>query len=130
LGALIFGGILDRHPMLQIVFAEGGINWAAAAIQDAELTFDVHSDVFDVKPKHRPSYYWHKNCYATFQVDPIGLQLLPQIGADRAMWAQDYPHSEGTMGRTWDSIKAIVDATSEKDARMILGDTASKLYRL
>ena len=42
LGNLIFGGILDRHPKLRIVFAEGGINWVAGALQDAELTYDVH----------------------------------------------------------------------------------------
>src|SRR5262249_42726243 len=33
-GNLIFGGILDRHPTLRIVFAEGGINWVAGALQD------------------------------------------------------------------------------------------------
>ena len=130
LGNLIFGGILDRHPNLRIVFAEGGINWVAGALQDAELTYGAHREIYDWRLKHHPSYYWHHNCYATFQTDRIGLKLLDDIGADRVMWAQDYPHSEGTFGYTADALQEVLDATSESDARKILGETAAALYQL
>jgi len=130
LGNLIFGGILDRHPSLKIVFAEGGINWVPGALQDAELTFGAHREIFDIVPKHRPTDYWHENLYATFQTDALGLGLLDQIGADRVMWAQDYPHGEGTFGYTADALRAVIAATSEGKARLILGDTATRLYRL
>jgi predicted TIM-barrel fold metal-dependent hydrolase len=130
LGNLIFGGILDRHPMLRIVFAEGGINWVAGALQDAELTYGAHRELFDWPLKYRPSHYWHNHCYATFQTDPIGLKLIENIGADRVMWAQDYPHSEGTFGYTADALTEITDSVSEADARKILGETALALYRL
>lgn len=130
LGNLIFGGILDRHPSLRIVFAEGGINWVAGALQDAELTYGAHREIYDWPMKHRPSHYWHHNCYATFQTDPIGLELLEHIGADRVMWAQDYPHSEGTFGYTADALSEVTDSVSESDARKILGETALALYKL
>jgi predicted TIM-barrel fold metal-dependent hydrolase len=130
LGNLIFGGILDRRPKLRIVFAEGGINWVAGALQDAELTYGAHRELFDWPLRHRPSYYWHNHCYATFQTDPIGIKLIEQIGADRVMWAQDYPHSEGTFGYTADALAEITDAVSDADARKILGGTALELYKL
>jgi predicted TIM-barrel fold metal-dependent hydrolase len=130
LGNVIFGGILDRHPTLQIVFAEGGINWVPSALQDAELTYGAHREIFDIVPKHRPTDYWHENLYATFQTDALGLGLLDQIGADRVMWAQDYPHGEGTFGYTTGALRQVIDATSEANARLILGDTATRLYRL
>jgi predicted TIM-barrel fold metal-dependent hydrolase len=130
LGNLIFGGILDRYPKLQIVFAEGGINWVAGALQDAELTYGAHRELFDWPLKHNPGYYWHHNCYATFQTDKIGLKLLDYIGADRVMWAQDYPHSEGTFGYTADALQEVLEATSESDARKMLGGTAAALYKL
>lgn len=130
LGSLIFGGVLDRHPKLRVVFAEGGINWVAGALQDAELTFDVHRGMLDPMPKQRPTDYWRQHCYATFQTDPLGLGLLGRLGADRVMWAQDYPHSEGTFGFTGTALKEVLDAVSEADARLILGDTASALYKL
>ncbi len=130
LGNLIFGGILDRHPSLRVVFAEGGINWVAGALQDAELTYGAHREIYDWKMEHRPSHYWHNNCYATFQTDPIGLELLEHIGADRVMWAQDYPHSEGTFGYTANALREVTDSVSESDARKILGETALALYKL
>jgi predicted TIM-barrel fold metal-dependent hydrolase len=129
-GNLIFGGILDRHPTLRIVFAEGGINWVAGALQDAELTYGAHLELYDWKPKHRPSHYWYHHCYATFQTDSIGLKLIEQIGADRIMWAQDYPHSEGTFGYTADAVREIIDTVNTDDARRILGGTATSLYGL
>ena len=130
LGNLIFGGILDRRPKLRIVFAEGGINWVAGALQDAELTYGAHRELFDWPLQHRPSHYWHNHCYATFQTDPIGIKLIEQIGADRVMWAQDYPHSEGTFGYTTDALTEITDVVSDSDARKILGQTALELYKL
>lgn len=130
LGNLIFGGIFDRHPRLKVVFAEGGINWVAGALQDAELTYGAHRELYDWQLKHRPSYYWHNHCYATFQTDAIGLKLLDEIGADRVMWAQDYPHSEGTFGYTADAVKEIMNIVPNADARKILGETALAVYKL
>ncbi|MCK9563325.1 MAG: amidohydrolase, partial [Bacteroidales bacterium] len=129
-GNLIFGGILDRHPELRIVFAEGGINWVAGALQDAELTYGAHRKLYDWPMKHNPSHYWFNHMYATFQTDRIGLKLVDDLGADRLMWAQDYPHSEGTFGYTSAALEAILAVTSEAQARKILGETAISLYGL
>jgi len=129
-GQLVFGGVFDRHPNLRIVFAEGGIAWVPPALQDAEAIFDSFGNDDIIHIDHRPSHYWHNNCYATFQSDPLGLKQLDIIGADRVMWATDYPHSEGSFGYGRETVRAVVDATSAEDARAILGGTAIKLYRL
>lgn len=129
-GNLIFGGILDRHPELQVVFAEGGINWVPGALQDAELTYGAHREIFDYVPALRPTDYWHRNLYATFQTDAVGLTQLDLIGADRVMWAQDYPHGEGTFGYTSEAQAEVIAAAGEDSARLILGDTATRLYGL
>jgi predicted TIM-barrel fold metal-dependent hydrolase len=128
---LVFGGVFDRHPGLQVVFAEGGLSWVPPALQDAEAIFDSfgNGDLVD-RIDHRPSHYWHRNCYATFQSDPLGLRLLDVIGPDRVMWATDYPHSEGAFGYGREAARAVVDATIADDARAILGGTAIKLFKL
>jgi predicted TIM-barrel fold metal-dependent hydrolase len=130
-GQLVFGGVFDRHPNLKIVFAEGGIAWVPPALQDAEMIFDSfgNGDVLDHMDL-RPTEYWHKNCYATFQVDALGLKQLDIIGADRIMWATDYPHSEGTFGYGREAVRAIVEMTGADDARAILGGTAIEVFTL
>ena len=99
-------------------------------MQDAEAVLDVHGTGLDLIPERRPSEYWRANCYATFQNDLLGLSLIDYIGADRLMWAGDYPHNESSCGFGWDSMMSVVDAVSENDARKILGGTAIGLYRL
>jgi predicted TIM-barrel fold metal-dependent hydrolase len=130
-GQLLFGAVFDRHPRLQVVFAEGGLAWVPAALQDAELIYDSFGNGEIIEPlEHRPIHYWHTNCYATFQNDPVGLRLLDIIGADRVMWATDYPHSEGSFGYGRSSVNAVVEATSADQARDILGGTAIRLFKL
>lgn len=130
-GQLLFGAVFDRHPKLQVVFAEGGLAWVPAALQDAEVLFDTfgNGDIIE-KLEHRPSHYWHQNCYATFQNDPVGLRLLDIVGADRAMWATDYPHSEGSFGFGRSSVRSVVDATTADQARAILGGNARRVFGL
>lgn len=128
-GVFVFGLIFDNFPELKVVFAEGGINWVAGLLQDAEMLCNHHVDLFESRPKHRPSHYWHRNCYATFQDDPVGLRMLDVIGADRIMWAVDYPHNESVFGYTHDVIGKIVTAVgSDDDVRNILGGTAKKVF--
>ena len=131
LGQLIFGGVFDRHPKLNVVFAEGGLAWLLAALQDAEMLYDSfgNGNLLD-RIEHRPSWYWRNHCYATFQNDLVGLKNLDYIGADRIMWGSDYPHTEGTFGYTSRSLQSILDHVPEEQARMIIGGTAAKLYKL
>jgi predicted TIM-barrel fold metal-dependent hydrolase len=130
-GQLVFGGVFDRHPELQVVFAEGGMSWVPPALQDAELIFDSwrNGDIID-RLEHRPSAYWHRNCYATFQADPLGLRQLDIIGPDRVMWATDYPHTEGAFGYGREAVRMVVDATAPDDAREILGGAAARVFGL
>ena len=130
LAQMIFGGVFERHPAAKVVFAEGGISWVAPFLQDAEQFYDTYGQAIQPIPQ-RPGRYWRNNCYATFQTDLLGLtRLLDVIGPDRVMWAADYPHTEGTFGYTTDSVRQVIDNVSPEDARMILGDTAMKVFRL
>jgi predicted TIM-barrel fold metal-dependent hydrolase len=130
LGELIFGGVFDRHPKLQVVFSEGQIYWVAGFLQDAEHAYDALYNAFDEKIKLRPTDYWQNNCYATFMVDRLGFELLHYIGADRIMWSSDYPHSESVFGIGWSAMQDVAQRTTEAQTRAILGDTATRLYRL
>jgi predicted TIM-barrel fold metal-dependent hydrolase len=130
IGEFIFGGIFDRFPKLKVVFTEANMNWVPGLLQDAEMFADCLSAFADPKINHRPSYYWHKNCWTTFTMDPVGMRLLDMIGPERTMWSTDYPHNESTLGYSWKSIQAVLDNASEDDARKMLGATAMDVYNL
>ena len=126
---LVFGGVFDRFPDVQVVFAEAGIGWVLPWLQDAEALYDLYGSLLD-PIEHRPSYYWRNNCYGTFQADELGLAHVDVLGADRIMWAADYPHSEGTFGFSRKAMKVVYDTLGEEDAKLVLGGNAKRLFRI
>lgn len=130
-GALVFGGLFDRHPGLRVVFLEGGISWVASAIHDADMLYHSFQSQVDLRLAHDPSWYWFQHCYATFITDPAGLDLLHRIGADRVMWSADYPHFESSLGYSRRSVDTVIAAAaSVADAQRIVGGTAIDLFRM
>lgn len=130
-GMLTFAGVFDRFPKLKVVFVEGGISWVASMLHDADMIYNSFSSSVSPKLKHPPSWYWRNHCYATFMTDPVGLEVLHRIGADRVMWASDYPHQESTFGYTRSAIQAVFDAVPNvEDAQKILGKTAIEVFNM
>jgi predicted TIM-barrel fold metal-dependent hydrolase len=126
--ALTFSGVFDRFPDLRIVFAEAGIGWVPPMLHDADVIYTSFPPLMEPKLRHPPSWYWFHHCYATFQVEPGGLELMHRIGADRILWASDYPHPESTFGYTRTAVDAVLDAVGEEAARKIVGGNALTLF--
>ncbi|MFQ5933510.1 MAG: amidohydrolase family protein [Dehalococcoidia bacterium] len=83
-------------------------------------TIDVDSHVLE------PSDLWEKNLEPEERTVPSIAQL---VGADRILWASDYPHSEGHADVLKDVLEAINPLPGE-DQQKILGGNAAKLYGL
>ena len=58
--------------------------------------------------------------YASFMVDPLGLELIDRIGVDRVMWSSDYPHNESTFGYSEQSLASVVEAVGPEAAVKIV----------
>ena len=127
---MAFGGVFDRNPGLRVIFVESGLHWVPGALQEADMIYESFPNHQRPKLSHSPSHYWFNNCYATFMVDPAGLEMIHRIGADRAMWSSDYPHNESTLGYTRSAVSAVFDATSVEDAQRIVGGNAIEVFGL
>ena len=77
-----------------------------------------------------PSFYWQRQCYATFMDDPIAMQLIDRIGVDTVMWSLDFPHPESVYGYAGSVAKSIYDTIGHEKAKKVLGGTAARLYNL
>ena len=64
--------------------------------------------------------YWDHHMYASFMVDPLGLEQIDRIGVDRVMWSSDYPHNESTFGYSEQSLANVVDAVGLDDAAKVV----------
>ncbi len=129
-GRYVFGGILDRFPGLRIGWFEGGINWVPSAIQDAEHIYASLQHMAGRKIRHDVAHYWHHHMFASFMVDPLGLELIDRIGADRVMWSSDYPHNESTFGYSEQSLASVVGAVGPETAKAIVSDNVMSFLGL
>jgi predicted TIM-barrel fold metal-dependent hydrolase len=68
--------------------------------------------------------------YASFMVDPLGLELVDRIGTDRVMWSTDFPHNESTYGYSGESLASVVDAVGVDAAVGIVGGNVERYLGL
>jgi predicted TIM-barrel fold metal-dependent hydrolase len=129
LTGMILSGMCERHPDLRLVLGEAGIGWVPYVVErmDRQLR-KYHALVRDYRIETLPSETFRKQVWMTFQEDTIGIKLIPEIGADRVMWASDYPHGDGTWPHSRSAVAAILEQLSAGDGRKVVGENAARLY--
>ena len=86
--------------------------------------------MFNHQLSHDVRHYWDNHMCASFMVDPLGLQLIDQIGVDNVMWSSDYPHNESTFGYSEKSLKTVVDAVGPEAATKIVSTNIKRFLGL
>ena len=123
---IIYGGVLEAHPGLKVVIGESGIGWIPYILEHMDLEWE---DQFkDLTLAMKPSGYWRRQCYATYQSDPIGIRLLDILGDDNVMWGSDFPHPDGVWPDSRDFIARELGGVSSETRRKIICDNAAHLY--
>jgi len=124
---IIYGGVLEAHPGLKLVIGESGIGWIPYILEHMDLEWE---DQFkDLTLTMKPSAYWHRQCYATYQSDPIGVRLLDILGEDNVMWGSDFPHPDGVWPDSQEFIARELGDVPETTRRKIVCGNAARLYR-
>ena len=122
----IYGGVLEAHPRLKLVIGESGIGWIPYVLEHMDLEWE---DQFkDLTLAMKPSAYWRRQCYATYQSDPIGIRLLDILGEDNVMWGSDFPHPDGVWPDSQAFIERELGGVPAATRRKIVCANAAALY--
>jgi len=78
----------------------------------------------------KPSEYWHRQCYATYQSDRIGIKMIDELGEDNVMWGSDFPHPDGVWPDSTEVIEKELGHLPAKTRRKIVCENAGRLYGL
>jgi len=121
---LILTGMFDRWPTLQIVIGHMGemIPFMLARIDSTLTPVARHL-------QRTVAEYFLQNFFITtsgFFADPLLLLALQTIGADRIMFAVDYPYGTNEQGRVFLDRAAISPADKEKVSHL----NAERLLKL
>ncbi|HVC55414.1 MAG TPA: amidohydrolase family protein [Stellaceae bacterium] len=125
--SIIFAGVLEHRPDLKIVIGEAGTGWIPYILDRMDAEWEDQFKELDLKM--RPSEYWHRQCYATYQSDPVGVKLLEELGEDNIMWGSDFPHPDGIWPDSQEYIQKELGHLPEATRKKIVCDNAAKLYR-
>ncbi len=113
-----------------MVFLESNGGWIVPWLE----RLDHHFEEFGWEVpwlKQEPSAYFRRNCWISFDPDESTLAFTansPLVGADRIVWASDYPHPDAKFPGT---TRALSEATAALDAeqrRQTAGVATSALY--
>jgi predicted TIM-barrel fold metal-dependent hydrolase len=133
---MIWGGVLERHPNLNLILTEQGSGWVLGELQAMDYSYDgsyLRRDLRDVI-RHKPSEYFVRQCSLGSSIfSKAEIDARHQIGVDKIMLGMDYPHQEGTwaMGPgTLDYFQATLGAAHvpAQEARLMLGETAAEVF--
>src|SRR5438093_456524 len=103
---LLAGGVCERFPGLKLVFLEANGGWLVPWLE----RLDHHYKIFawDVPTlKMEPSAYFRRQCWISFDPDESALPFTansPLCGADRIVWASDYPHPDAKYPGVTDEL--------------------------
>jgi predicted TIM-barrel fold metal-dependent hydrolase len=76
-----------------------------------------------------PSEYFRSHGATTFQEDRVGLDLAVKYNlVDNFMWANDYPHHEGSWPHSAESIERQMGHLTDEQRAKILGLNAARMF--
>jgi predicted TIM-barrel fold metal-dependent hydrolase len=122
-------GVAERFPELKFGSVEAGIGWVPWMLEAMDEAYLKHH--FWVKPKLKalPSDYFRAKGFATFGEDRPGLALIEEFALqDNFMWANDYPHHEGTWPHSAEAIERQMGHLSEVTRAKVLGESAARVF--
>ena len=128
---LCASGVAERYPSLRFGSIEAGIGWVPWMLEKMDQVYLKHH--FWVRPKLKalPSEYYHANCFASFGEDKVAMDFVEKYGLeDNLMWANDFPHHEGTWPYSAQAIERTFGPHLSETTRVkLLGLNAARVFR-
>ncbi|MSQ10668.1 MAG: amidohydrolase [Dehalococcoidia bacterium] len=130
LSDLICGGVAHRYPKLKFVAAEWEVGWLAHWLQRLDHAFYRSRRAAAPELNMKPTQYWRRQFYATFEDDGIGVQTRELIGVPTLMWGNDYPHHDSIWPNSSKILDEIFTGVSEADRYAMTIGNVAELYGL
>lgn len=119
----------DRFPRLRLVVLEAGAGWLGFWMDRMDALYRSSLRV-TIPLADAPSTYVRRQCWISGDPDESTLPaLIRHVGADRVLWATDYPHSDHDDGYMAE-LHALAARLTDDERRRLVGANAAAAYRL
>jgi len=130
LSNLVYGGVLERNPGLKVIVLECGGGWIAHWMDRMDEFLESYG--WATPPLTlRPSEYFRRQCWISFDPGERTVGALgPLAGADRFVWASDFPHSDARYPGVVDELRETNERLDPEARAGLFGLNALAMYGL
>ena len=126
--SLLASGACEKYPDFNFVLGESGVTWLPYVFDRLDTEYADRAKSLNFKLK--PSDYFRRQGYVTYQQDQYLDPIIPLIGEDNIIWGADYPHPDCI----WPDSQRVLDknlaAISPSVRRKITSENVTRLYHL
>lgn len=127
---LLAGGVCERFPRAKFIFLEANGGWIVPWLERLDHHCrKFHWEVPDLSML--PSDYMKRQCWISFDPDEAMLAMTarsPLVGADRIIWASDYPHPDAKFPGVTEELAEALEGLTLDQKRAITSESAVALY--
>jgi predicted TIM-barrel fold metal-dependent hydrolase len=133
MAGLILGGTLERHPGMRVAFLESGTGWLPYWLHRMDEHREWLADSECKELALQPSEYFRRQCtICSDPEDKLAAWVMGEVGADRVLWASDFPHPDALFP---DAADTFIEETSKAgasrdDLSISLWNAPLQFYRL
>jgi len=126
---MIFAGVFDRFPALNLVVAEVDCGWVPYFKEQIDNNYRRLAPVSDFTITDVPSAYVERHVHYTYLTDDFGIGQRVNVGVERILWSSDYPHISSDWPHSWKAIDATFAGVPDDERTAILAGNARRLYQ-
>ncbi len=129
MACLIWGGVFERFPKLNVVHVEADAGWTPYWLQRMEQHWEFSGNAEHPDLKMRPTEYFKRNVFVACRSDEPTLKAAIDLAGDsNFVWNTDYPHPDGTW--PWALREMEEQPIPDASKRKILWDNPARAFRL
>jgi predicted TIM-barrel fold metal-dependent hydrolase len=125
---MIFSGMFDRYPSLNVFFAEVDCGWVPDVKEQIDNNYNRLEPTTRFGLKQAPGRYIERHFHFGYMTDTFGLKSRRHIGAERILWSSDYPHISADWPYSWRTIQASMSGISPEERSLITHGNAERLF--
>ena len=128
---LLFSGVFERFTDIKLLLVESNIGWIPTLLEQVDDMFYRYRFFTNGEGmRTTPSRIFHRNFWASFMIDTVGMDLRHRLNVDQIMWSTDYPHT----GSDWPNSRVTIErnfrGVPKAEVKKMLHDNCRRLYKL
>ena len=125
---LVFAGVFDRSPELDVVFAETDFGWVPYVREQIDNNYQRLEPTAHFGLQALPSEYIDRHFHFGYMTDTFGIRNRQAVGVERILWSSDYPHISADWPSSWRVIQSSMSGVPADERHAILAGNAMRLY--